>query len=69
MYLRGVLTAFSRSGAASAAVAAVMTCPVPPAKLSTPMTEVLHCPTMRDILGDPRPSTLRDVLAGIWEGK
>eukprot|EP00878_Enallax_costatus_P004101 GHUV01004329.1.p1 GENE.GHUV01004329.1~~GHUV01004329.1.p1 ORF type:complete len:655 (+),score=187.00 GHUV01004329.1:210-2174(+) len=42
---------------------------IPPANLYTPTCEVLHCPTMRDLLGQPRPSPLGAVLAGIWEGK
>lgn len=43
--------------------------PVPPANLTTPLTEVLHCPTMRDILGPPRPTPLDSTLSGIWEGR
>lgn len=45
-------------------------CPaVPPAKLDTPMDEVLQCPHMRDFLGPPRPNPLLTNLRGVWEGR
>jgi hypothetical protein len=44
-------------------------CAVPPVTLATPTDEVLQCPTMRDILGPPRHTSIEDNIGKVWEGR
>ncbi|KAF6265494.1 phosphofructokinase family protein [Scenedesmus sp. NREL 46B-D3] len=42
---------------------------IPPVTLATPTDEVLQCPTMRDILGPPRHTSIQDNIGKVWEGR